>query len=162
MDAVFSAWEPLLLAICQQQTPFLTTLVEEAVKLLVSSSSTDEEEPDSYQKGIYMWLEHILGSSTAWAGMREQYLVLSYAQTVCRESSGYWAERLRLLMGNLPATQDIPLGDISSRHKTIVNGEVEHVATATTPSGEDADIAALREYGWAVSETRNSRPIGVI
>ena len=155
-EAVFSTWEPLLLALCQHQTPFFTILVEEAVKILVLSSTSNEKERNPYYEGIYMWLERIFEPSTAWTGMRE-YLVLSYTQAICKASNGPLAERLHQLLGDLSASPDISMDDDTSR-----NESGRHTTISTCRTDEDTDIAALREYGWTMSETRDSRPIGVL
>lgn len=146
-----------MLALCQHQASFLTTLVEEAVKILVSPDPLREKEPSPYYEGIYKWLERILGPSAPWAGMRE-YLVLPYTQAVCKESNGLFAERLRRLVGDVSASPDIPMDSTdSSGHD---NGYRDALSTSNTTE-DDADIIALREYGWVMLETRNSTPIGV-
>ena len=144
---------------------FLTTFVEEAVRLLISTPTSTNSGPYPYHASIFKWLARILNSSGAWELVRNQYLVLSYVQAICKERDSYWVERLYPLVGDLP---------------TQVEGPPEHENTGITGNGnagaakgggtftkqgnpdENQDHAALRDYGWSISETRNVKPIGVV
>ncbi|KAL1956025.1 hypothetical protein VTO42DRAFT_7840 [Malbranchea cinnamomea] len=162
MDSFFSIWDKLLLALCNHHPAFLTVLVEEAAKTLIFANTPDEKEPTAYQEALYKWLERIL-TSKIWVGPRDQCLVLSYTKAICNTSDSRWAERLRPLLRDLPTSPEISVEDHSSINVNTANGDMRGrvVSTATAAYDKDPDIASLREYGWFVTDSRSSKPIGV-
>lgn len=162
MDAVFSVWDLVMLPLSRHCTMFLTTFVEEAVRILVSSSTSDKNAPDPYHAGVFKWLERILSSSRTWTATRKQYLVLSYVQAMCSERSGYWTERLRPLLGDLPTRVEDSSEDQGVDKTANGKADAANECSKLDNLEENADLAALRDYGWTVSEMRSSKPIGIV
>ncbi|WEW61034.1 hypothetical protein PRK78_006523 [Emydomyces testavorans] len=159
MDHSMSTWNEFLKGICRHHTPFLTQLAEEMANALVESSSTDVEK-DPYREGVYVWLEHVLKSST-WAVLRSQYLLLSYIQAVCADGADYWGGRLRGLVASYKGGPEFSARMEVSK---ISEDELGQTSLAVTEGESEigSEMAALQAYGWNMNRRRTFKPIGVI
>ncbi|EFW19445.1 rRNA-processing protein las1 [Coccidioides posadasii str. Silveira] len=149
MDHILSTWDDFLKEICRHYTPFLTKFADEMADLLSLSMSLDAAK-DPYREGVYGWFEHVLKSSS-WALLRKQYLILSYAQAVCRNGGGYWRDRLHNL---IESCRD--WSELSARSARISQEATRH------ESETGLHMTSLRDHGWTLERKRIFWPIGVV
>jgi hypothetical protein len=159
--ASFPTWDDILKEISRQRPPFLTIFVEETLRILTSPDALDQKiEP--YRETIYTWLDHIL-TSKAWTTVRRQYLSPGLIVAVCRDTPGYWTNRLLSVLENLPNYPDRGAeGNNSSTAITNVIGKGEAWQLGDDLEKDDDDLAVLRKYGWDIDGNWKSKPIGIV
>lgn len=168
MDFKFSTWGNVLMQLCQHLGSFLTNLVDNMATLLLTADeagSGDGDDNDTYNEGLYSWLDHILNSES-WARSRMCYLSLCYVDAICQDNNnnGRWISRLRSQLGQtykrldgVASESNKNNGPKSSdgRKKRDVAEDFDAMDT------DDPDIEVLRTYGWDLRENWKPRPIGV-
>ncbi|KAG5291085.1 hydroxyacylglutathione hydrolase, cell morphogenesis protein Las1 [Histoplasma capsulatum G186AR] len=164
MESAFSTWDTFLKELCQQQPTFLTTLSDELVRVLADKDNTAMEE-DPYSEAIYLWLDHLLNSST-WATPRRLYLSTCHLDAACHNATGYWARHLRSLINRYSHKLDINTSKIGNGYgASEFDTDVRAVALGLEdPADVDADLDSnlLRNYGWDVNGNWKYKPIGVV
>ncbi|THC90060.1 hypothetical protein EYZ11_010476 [Aspergillus tanneri] len=148
----FKKWDRFLWTIVDEYPAFLTTLTEEMVNMLAFTQSDKE---DDCCRGVYMWLDHILGS-TEWESKR-RLLCLSYVSAVCEESTNYWVGLLKDRVCNEDNIVSLSGGDVSAE----ILSSPETVLKDASMAGM-TDQKELQKYGWDSIDTWDSRPLGVV
>ncbi|PGH05152.1 hypothetical protein AJ80_08388 [Polytolypa hystricis UAMH7299] len=165
MDVVFSVWNDFLLGVSKRHSSFLTALVEEMASLLVTGEDSDRSQ-DPYCEGIYLWIGHILNSST-WAKVRKQLLTLSYIAAICEHSPGYWSDRLRELLDR----EGDESGALGGSGRAAASDAMEDAGPSAPQSqakssshlGDmESDGEVLRDFGWSVQGDWKFKPIGIV
>ncbi|OAX82992.1 hypothetical protein ACJ72_02652 [Emergomyces africanus] len=169
MEAVFSTWDAFLKELCRRQGTFLTTLSGELARVLVDENRAALE-GDPYKEAIYLWLDHILNSTT-WATARRLYFSTCYLDAACHDASSYWARRLRSLIDlyshNLErgvAEESIgqSISELGAGDGAMAVGQGDRSCETPVDMHDDLDSDLLRSYGWDVNGSWKYKPIGVI
>lgn len=155
LDDSFSKWEQLLQMIIENHPTFLTTLVEEMVKELVfTHSSHSNDDNNAFCEAIYMWLDHILKSST-WETSR-RLLSPAYILAAGDSAPNRWTKLLKA---------DLEKGSDNMFFGTMPDSQVP-ARKCQSDKPEFADRVSegsreLAEYGWQVLDKWDCRPLGV-
>lgn len=101
---------------------------------------------DPYGEAVYMWLDHIL-TSTSWATLCSLYISVEYIVALCKEDRGYWAGRLRPLVEKRSKGFDLQQlgepGDLEAKAQTP-----ESSSKMDVTDDDKSDLDALRTFGW--------------
>ncbi|RAL14618.1 Metallo-hydrolase/oxidoreductase [Aspergillus homomorphus CBS 101889] len=89
----FVKWDPLLQMIADAQPTFLSSLTEELADALALTTRPKDAKTDPRCEGVYMWLDHILGSAQ-WES-RRRLVSYAYMLAVCEQSGNHWTESLK-------------------------------------------------------------------
>ncbi|PYH43828.1 Las1-domain-containing protein [Aspergillus saccharolyticus JOP 1030-1] len=89
----FDRWDPLLQRIADAQSTFLSGLTEELVDALALTARPDEAKTEPRCEGIYLWLDHILGSAQ-WES-RRRLISYAYMLAACEQGGNHWTNLLR-------------------------------------------------------------------
>ncbi|KAF7589193.1 rRNA-processing protein las1 [Aspergillus hancockii] len=153
MDEEFAKWDHFLQVVTDGCPAFLTALTEAMVDALGSATK------DSARcEGIYMWLDHILGS-TQW-GSKRRLLSFVYVLSACEQNSNHWTDILkeRIQKGDNDFT-----GIPESEGKLFDRGSgKDNAAPQGLHTGTNDDMKTLKSLGWEVVDTWDSRPLGIV
>jgi ribosomal biogenesis protein LAS1 len=149
MDEKFAKWDYFLQVVTDGYPAFLTALTEAMVDALGSATKDD-----AHCEGIFMWLDHILGS-TQWESKR-RLLSFAYVLSACEQNSNYWTgmlkERIRKEDNDLSSVPGSD-GQLSGKDKT---------APQSLYTGTNDDVKTLKSLGWEAVDTWDSRPLGIV
>lgn len=152
LDDEFSRWDYFLQVIVEGYPAFLTGLVEAMVDVLAFARSATKE--DAHCEGVYMWLDHILCSSQ-WESKR-RLLSFAYALSACEQNSNHWTdmlkERIQEVDNDLSSSPG-GQGELSGKDKN---------APQSLHTGTSHDLDSLKNMGWEVVDTWDSRPLGIV
>ncbi|KAE8385131.1 glyoxylase [Aspergillus alliaceus] len=150
LDDEFAKWDYLLRVITEGCPVFLTALTEVMADGLAFARSATKESAQS--EGIYMWLDHIL-SSPQWESKR-RLLSLAYVLSVCEQNSNHWTDMLKVTIRNEDNDwSSIPADQVGLPGK-------DKVAPQSLQTGM-SDLDSLKNMGWEVVDTWESRPLGI-
>ena len=165
LDGSFSKWEPLLQMIIECHPIFLTALTDEMVnELCITRSPHQEEEEEeedndnSFREAIYMWLDHILNSST-WETSR-RLLSPAYVLAACDRAPNRWTKLLRV--DTLKHSDDKLLGNILNSRIPVQGDGVIDGAKPRFADRVSEESSELADCGWQVSDNWGFRPLGIV
>ena len=130
---------------------FLTALVEALVDVLAFARSATKE--DAHCEGVFMWLDHILCSSQ-WESKR-RLLSFAYALSACEQNSNHWTDMLK------ERIQDADI-DLSGSPGGRERSGKDVNAPQSLHTGTSHDLDSLKDMGWEVVDTWDSRPLGIV
>lgn len=166
-----SSWDEFLKEICRRCKPFLTGLVEEMTRILVTPTSKPDDD-ETYLQNIVRWMDHLLTSET-WASFRKRYLVLSYVEVLCAESAqdptNTWTSQLQEILKKQPPLENA--GTVAVAKNGSTRAKEDTAADIEMDDGDgkvqlredpQSDVTVLRDFGWDFGEKPALKAIGVV
>lgn len=172
LEVHVSSWDEFLKQICRGCKPFLTGLVEEMARILVAPPSpTPTDGDEAYLHNIVQWMKHLLTSIT-WSSFRKRYLILSYVEILCAESSpNVWTDQLREILKERSPSESAGVLAITQNGSTHAKKKGADTDIEMEDEDKDnkirfnedsqSDVAVLRDFGWDFGEGPNLKAIGV-
>ncbi|KAE8349701.1 glyoxylase [Aspergillus coremiiformis] len=151
LDDEFAKWDYFLQVITDGCPGFLTALAEALVDALVFTGSATKD--NARCEGSYMWLDHIL-SSSQWVS-RRRLLSFAYVRSACEQNSNHWTDMLKERIGN----EDNDISGIPGSQAGQL--EKDEIAPQSLHTGTNDDLENLKNMGWEVIDTWDSRPLGI-
>ncbi|PYH93679.1 glyoxylase [Aspergillus ellipticus CBS 707.79] len=153
MTETFSKWDQLLQMLAEGHSLFLAALTEEMVNILAFSNQKNTKN-DPRCEGIYMWLDHILGSPE-WES-RRRLLSYAYLRAVCEQSPNHWTGLLK------ESVQKDSSSDLASRIPAAGKKQQQSKTRSKAKQAENAavadDLTELKKYGWETVDSWDTRP----
>ncbi|KAE8411452.1 Las1-like-domain-containing protein [Aspergillus pseudocaelatus] len=151
MDDELSRWDYFLQVIVEGCPTFLAALVEAMVDVLAFAGSAAKE--DAHCEGVYMWLDHILCSSQ-WESKR-RLLSFAYALSACEQNSNHWTNMLKERIQQVD-------NRLSGSHGDPERFGKDRNALQSLHTRTSHDLDSLKNMGWEVVDTWDSRPLGIV
>ncbi|KAE8145491.1 glyoxylase [Aspergillus avenaceus] len=145
----FAGWDRLLQQVTEGHPAFLAALTEAMVDTLAFAVSATKD--NARCEGVYMWLDHIL-RSTPWESQR-RLLSVSYMRSACVLKSNHWTNLLKESIED--AAKEV------SRVPESQDGQKAEMAPPDLRTGTLDDQDGLKNFGWEVNDTWDSRPLGI-